>query len=185
MWAFLDRLMNVALRTDGDPRRLLAPVREALRELDPSIPLSRAETMEQIVATSLSADRFSMLLAGAFGAIALLLASVGIYGVLAYTVEQRSKELGIRMALGADGGAVRGLVLRQGAALTAIGLGLGVFGAIWLTRFMASQLYGVNPNDPLTFVAVTTLLAAIAAMACWVPVQRATRVDPVVVLRQD
>jgi putative ABC transport system permease protein len=179
------RLMNLALRTDGDPRSLVGPAREVLRQLDASIPISRTETMAQIVATSLSSDRFSMLLAGAFGAIALILASVGIYGVLSYTVEHRAKELGIRMALGADSSSVRGLVMRHGAILTAISLGIGLIGALWLTRFMANQLYGVNANDPLTFIAVTGILAAIAALACWVPVQRATRLDPVVALREE
>jgi len=179
------RLMNLVLRTDGDPRSLIGSVRDTLQALDASIPVSRTETMEQMVATSLSADRFSMLLAGAFGAMALLLASVGIYGVLSYTVEQRTKELGIRMALGADSGEVRGLVMRHGARLTAISIGLGLVGALWLTRFMASQLYGVNPNDPLTFAGVALVLATIAALACWVPVRRATRVDPVVALRED
>ena len=179
------RLMNVALRTDGDPRVLIGAAREALHALDSSIPISRTETMAQIVAASLSADRFSMLLAAAFGAMALLLASVGIYGVLSYTVEQRTKELGIRMALGADTGSVRTLVMRHGATLTTASIGLGLVGALWLTRFMASQLYGVNANDPVTFVGVALVLGTIAALACWVPVRRATRVDPVVALRED
>ncbi len=179
------RLMNVALRSDRDPRALIGGARDTLQQLDSSIPVSRTETMSQIVAASLSADRFSMLLAGAFGAMALLLASVGIYGVLSYTVQHRAKELGIRMALGADSGSVRSLVMRHGATLTAISLGIGLIGALWLTRFMASQLYGVNPSDPVTFVAVTVILGSIAALACWVPVRRATRLDPVVALREE
>jgi len=177
------RMMNLALRTDGDPRVLVGAAQDTLRQLDSSIPVSRTGTMDQIVAASLSTDRFSMLLAGAFGAMALLLASVGIYGVLSYTVQHRAKELGIRMALGADSRSVRGLVMRHGAVLT--GISLGLVGALWLTRFMASQLYGVTANDPLTFVVVVLVLAAIAALACGVPVQRATRLDPVVALREE
>ncbi len=179
------RLMNVVLGTSGDPRALIGPAREALRTMDPGVPISRVETMDQIVARSLSSDRFSMWLAGAFGVIALMLASVGIYGVLAYTVEHRAKELGIRMALGADTSTVRALVMRHGALLTLVGLGLGLIGAVWVTRFMASQLYGVEATDPLTFGGVAALLALVAAAASWIPVQRATRVDPVVALRGE
>ncbi len=126
---------------------------------------------------SLATDRFSMWLAGLFGFIALALASVGIYGVLAHTVEHRAKELGIRMALGADGGAVRQLVLRHGAVLTAIGLTLGLVGAFWLTRFMANQLYGATATDPITFGGVVALLAIVALLASYVPVRRVTCVD--------
>lgn len=179
------RLMNIALRSAGDPRALIGPAREALRAMDAGIPISRTETLQQLLDASLATDRFSMLLAGLFGFIALVLASVGIYGVLSYTVEHRAKELGIRMALGADGGAVRQLVLRHGAILTLIGLGIGLVGAFWLTRFMASQLYGVAATDPLTFGGVVALLAMVALLASYVPVRRATRVDPVIALRND
>jgi putative ABC transport system permease protein len=141
--------------------------------------------MDQLLESSLGQRRLSMILLGAFSAIAMLLASIGIYGVLAYSVTQRSRELGIRMALGAARGRVLRLVIGQGMALAGIGIGVGLVGAFALTRLLASQLYSVTPTDPLTFTAVSLLLASIALVATLVPALRATRVDPVVALREE
>lgn len=179
------RLMNVALGTGGDPLSLISSARETLAGLDSSVALSRIETVRQIVDASLAGERFSMLLAAVFGIIALVLASVGIYGVLAYTVEHRGRELGIRIALGALDGDVQRLILGQGAALTAIGLGAGLLGAFWLTTFLSSQLYGITARDPVTFVGVALLLGAVSLLASWIPARRALRVDPVSVLKAE
>jgi ABC-type antimicrobial peptide transport system permease subunit len=141
--------------------------------------------MDQMLESSLGQRRLSMILLGAFSAIALLLASIGIYGVLAYSVTQRSRELGIRMALGAARGRVLRLVIGQGMALAAVGILIGLAGALALTRLLGTQLYSIKPTDPATFAGVSFLLAAIAFVATLVPALRATRVDPVVALREE
>jgi ABC-type antimicrobial peptide transport system permease subunit len=128
--------------------------------------------------------RFLTLLLGVFAGVALLLASVGTYGVMAHTVAERNREIGIRMAMGAEPGSVRGLVLKQGAALAGTGLALGVLGALGLTRFLGSQLYEVGTTDLRTFLAVPLVLGAVALVACYIPARRATRVDPVEALRE-
>jgi putative ABC transport system permease protein len=139
--------------------------------------------MEQIISRSLAERRFTMLVLIIFAATALLLAAVGIYGVMSYAVARRTHELGIRAALGASRHEIAGLVLRQGMRLAAIGMAAGLVAALALTRFMASLLYGVRPADPVTLVAVTLLLGGIALLACYIPARRATAVDPVVALR--
>ena len=133
---------------------------------------------------SMSQPRFSMLLLGSFGA-ALLLASIGMYGVISYTVAQRTQEIGIRMALGAERRNVFGMVLGQGARLASLGIGIGLIAAFGATRLMASFLYGVQPTDPFTFAVVSLLLVGIALLACYLPARRATRVDPIVALRYE
>jgi ABC-type antimicrobial peptide transport system permease subunit len=138
-----------------------------------------------IVKDSLTQSRFSMLLLGAFGALALILASIGIYGVISYSVGQRTREIGVRMALGAQRRNVLGLVLGQGARLAGLGIAIGLVAAIGVTRLMASLLFGVAPRDPLTFFAVPVLLMAIALLACYIPARRAMRVDPMVALRYE
>jgi ABC-type antimicrobial peptide transport system permease subunit len=139
--------------------------------------------MNDVVATALATPRLTGFLLGAFAAIALALAAVGIYGVLAYLVSQRTPEIGIRMAFGADRSQVVGMVLRQGFSLVAVGIVAGLIGAFALTRLMQGLLYGVRPNDPITFVAVTALLLFVALMASFLPARRATRVSPIIALR--
>ena len=177
--------MSVAVRTTGDPLLMARPVREAIHTVDKDMPLSNVKSMDDLLESSLGQRRLSMILLGAFSAIALLLASIGIYGVLAYSVTQRSRELGIRMALGAARGRVLRLVIGQGMALATVGIAIGLAGAFALTRFLASQLYSITPTDPATFVGVSLLLATIALVATLMPALRATRVDPVVALREE
>jgi ABC-type antimicrobial peptide transport system permease subunit len=153
--------------------------------MNPSLALTNIQTMDEVMSDAQSRDRFSALLLTMFGIVALLLASVGVYGVLAYTVEQRTKEVGIRMALGAEPSAVRSMVLTDGLRLVVIGLGVGIVGAITLSRFLASQLFGVNPREPFVYAAVATALLAVGLVACFVPALRATRVSPVTAMRSE
>ena len=177
--------MSVAVRTTGDPLLMTRPVRDAIHGVDKDLPISNVKSMDDLLESSLGQRRLSMILLGAFSAIAMLLASIGIYGVLAYTVTQRSRELGIRMALGAARGRVLSLVIRQGMTLAVIGIIIGLVGAFALTRLLGSQLYSVTATDPATFIGVSLLLATIALVATLVPALRATRVDPVVALREE
>jgi putative ABC transport system permease protein len=177
--------MNFVLRTTGDPAAFSSTVRAAVRELDPGLPLYEMKTMSDVVADSLVRPRFLSLLLGAFSAIALALAAVGIYGVMAYSVSQRTNEIGVRVALGASTRNVLSLVLGQGLKLTLIGVGVGLVGAFLLTRLMRTLLYEVSATDPGTFLAVVLLLAAVALLACWIPARRATKVDPMVALRYE
>jgi putative ABC transport system permease protein len=141
--------------------------------------------MESLISDSLAARRFAMILLGAFAVLALVLASVGIYGVIAYIVGQRTQEIGIRMALGAQRNDVMGLVLWQGARLALMGVSIGIAGALALTRLMTRLLYGVSATDPLTFAGLALILTLVAIAACWIPARRAMRVDPVVALRYE
>ncbi|HEY7235654.1 MAG TPA: FtsX-like permease family protein, partial [Gemmatimonadaceae bacterium] len=177
--------VSIAVRTSGDPLLMTRSVRDAIHSVDKDIPLSNVKSMDDLLESSLGQRRLSMILLGAFSAIALVLASIGIYGVLAYSVTQRSRELGIRMALGAARGRVLRLVIGQGMVLAVIGIAIGLVGAFALTRLLASQLYSITPTDPATFVGVGFLLAAIALLATLLPALRATRVDPVVALREE
>ena len=177
--------MSLAVRSSGDPLLMARPVRDAIHTVDKDMPLSNVKSMDDLLESSLGQRRLSMILLGAFSTIALLLASIGIYGVLAYSVTQRSRELGIRMALGAARGRVLRLVIGQGMALAVVGIAIGLGGAFALTRLLASQLYSITPTDPATFVGVSVLLASIALAATLIPALRATRVDPVVALREE
>jgi ABC-type antimicrobial peptide transport system permease subunit len=141
--------------------------------------------MDELLSGSLSRSRFTMLVLGVFAALALVLASVGIYGVIAYSVTQRTQEFGIRIALGASRRDVLRLVLSQGTRLTLLGIGLGIVAALVVTRLMATLLYGISATDPVTFTAVALLLALVALAACYIPARRATRVDPIVALRYE
>jgi predicted permease len=179
------RTMNVVVRGAGSPQSLAAPAREIVVRLDRTLPLSGVRTFDQVLASSTARPRFLTLLMGVFAALALTLAAVGTYGVMAYSVAQRSRELGIRMALGAEQGRVLGLVLRQGLVLAGLGLAVGTVAALALTGVMESMLFQVEARDTATFVLVPALLGAVAVAACWIPARRATRVDPVTVLRED
>jgi predicted permease len=177
--------MRVALRTKTDPASVTQSVREAIRAVDPDLPLAKVATLTTLVSDSLSQPRFAMLLLASFGLLALLLASIGMYGVISYSVMQRTQEIGIRIALGAERHNVLGMVLRQGARLALIGIGVGLVGAFAATRAIGGFLYGIEATDPLTFVAVSLLLIAIGLLACYLPARRATRVDPIVALRYE
>ena len=178
------RAMSLAVRTERSPLALAPAVERVVSELDPALPVAQVRTLEQNVARAMAEPRFLALLLGVFAGIALLLAAVGTYGLMAHTVAERSREIGIRMAMGAEPATVRMLVLRQGAALAGIGLAVGVLGALALTRFLSAQLYEVGTTDLQTFVAVPLFLGAVAMVACYLPARRATRVDPVEALRE-
>jgi predicted permease len=177
------RAMSLVIRTERSPLGLAAAVERVVAELDPALPVAEVRTLEQNVARAMAEPRFLALLLGVFAGIALLLATVGTYGLMAHMVAERNREIGIRMAMGAEPAAVRGLVLRQGAALAGTGLVVGVLGALALTRFLGAQLYEVGTTDARTFVLVPLFLGAVALLACYVPARRATRVDPVEALR--
>jgi putative ABC transport system permease protein len=179
------RGVTVAIRTSGDPMALAVQARQALRGVDPELPLSNLRTMDDRVSENLAQPRVSVLLLSVFAGVALALAAVGIYGVIAYAVAQRTREIGIRLALGASTGDVQKLVVRQGMTPVLIGVVVGVAGALLLTRVMASLLFGVSASDPLTFGSVALFLTAIALLASYLPARRATRVQPVIALRQD
>jgi putative ABC transport system permease protein len=177
--------MFFAVRSRVELGSLIASVRSAAREVLPDEPLYDVRTMEERVAASTAPRRLNALLLGIFAALALILSAVGTYGVIAYSVAQRTHELGIRMALGADRRDVLKLVLGQGMAVTLLGVAVGLAGASGLTRYLSSLLYGVRPTDALTFVAVALLLTAVALLACYIPAQRATKIDPMVALRYE
>jgi len=177
--------MTILVRTSGDPLSVVPAIHAELQQLDREQPMASIATMEQLLADSLSRARFTMLLLGIFAAVALLLAAVGIYGLIAYSVTQRTQELGIRIALGAQRRDVLRLVLGQGTRLTLLGLALGIAAALGITRLLASLLFGISATDPLTFAGVAALLAFVALLACFIPARRATRVDPIVALRYE
>ena len=177
--------LDVVVRTTGDPKQQVGAIRNAIRDIDRDLPMARVTTMDDLVSTSMGQRRLSTILLGVFAALALLLASLGIYGVMSYAVAQRTRELGVRVALGATRENVLGLVLRQGMTLALIGAGFGLLGAFALTRLIASQLYAVKATDPVTFASVTLLLLAVAIGATLVPAVRATRIDPLVALREQ
>ncbi len=177
--------MTILVRTANDPLTLVSAVRNELQQMDPEQPMAAIATMDELLSGSLSRSRFTMLVLGVFAALALVLASVGIYGVIAYSVTQRTQEFGIRIALGASRRDVLRLVLGQGTRLTLLGIGLGIVAALVVTRLMATLLYGISATDPVTFTAVALLLALVALAACYIPARRATRVDPIVALRYE
>jgi predicted permease len=177
--------LDVLVRSSGSSPVPFQTIRAALQEMDPEHVLFAPQTMEQAIADSLGQHRFSMLLLSGFAALALVLASVGIYGVVSYSVGQRTGEIGVRIALGARRGDVLRLVLGEGLRIALVGIAIGVIAALALTRLMAHLLHGVSPTDPLTFVAVASGLAAVALAACYLPARRATRVEPMVALRHE
>jgi putative ABC transport system permease protein len=175
----------LVVRTTGDPLDLAATIQDEIRRRDPLQPVDQIATMEQLIGRSLSAPRFNTLLLAAFAALALLLAAIGIYGVMAYSVSQRRHEIGVRVALGADRQQVIMMVVRQGVKLVVVGICIGGLTGLAATRMMASLLYGVSASDPMTFAAVAVLLGLVALVACFVPARRAAGVDPLVALRQE
>jgi putative ABC transport system permease protein len=179
------RNLNFAVRTKSDPAALAATLIQKARSLDSDLAITDLRTMTEAISESVSGPRFNSLLLGIFAGIALLLASIGIYGVLAYVVTQQTHEIGIRLALGAKPLHVFTLVVGRGARLAAIGAAIGVAGSFALTRLMKDLLYGVSPKDPVTFVAVVALLVLVALAACYIPARRAMRVDPMTALRHE
>ncbi|MDR3676953.1 MAG: ABC transporter permease [Acidobacteriota bacterium] len=177
--------MTVVLRTHSDRITIVPAVRRAIMGPGKDQPVFNLQTMEQVIGASLVGTRFPLILLGIFAGVALLLASVGIYGVVSYSVNRRTHEMGIRMALGAQRGDVLKLVIGQGLRLALIGVGIGIIGALALTRFLSSLLYGVKPTDPVTFIAVSLILTAVALIASYIPARRATKVDPMVALRYE
>jgi predicted permease len=184
-WQFPWNSVAVAVRTTGEPRSVLHDVTSAIQARDPDLALTQVNTMDQMISLSLASDRWIVALFAGFGAAALLLAVLGVYGVMSYSVTQQTHEIGIRMALGAARSDVLGLVMREGLLLAGIGVFIGLAGAFALTRLMSNSLYGVSASDPLTFVGVSLLLVAVAVAGCFIPAHRAMRVDPLIALRHE
>jgi putative ABC transport system permease protein len=179
------RIMRLVVRANGDPAALTSAVRHAIESVDPNQPVTEIRTMDEFLAAAVAQRRLSMLLLGGFAAIATILAAVGIYGVMAYGVTQRSHEIGIRMALGAEPSDVLRMIVIDGMRLAVIGLFIGIVGSTIAARYLESQLYGVKSTDPATFVGVVLGLAIVAVAACYFPARRATKVDPLAALRYE
>jgi predicted lysophospholipase L1 biosynthesis ABC-type transport system permease subunit len=183
--------LNVALtpiawvvRTQGEPHSVSAPVQEQLRQVT-GLPVTDVRTMAEVVSLSTSRERFNMWLMTVFGVSALLLAAIGIYGLMAYSVEQRTQEIGIRLALGAQGSQVKNMVVLQGMRLALVGVVIGIGVSLYLARLISALLFGVTTRDPLVFVGVPVLLTIVSLLAVWLPARRASRVDPMVALRYE
>jgi putative ABC transport system permease protein len=179
------RGMSLVVRTAAEPLALAAAVRREAQAMDNAAPVFGVSTAEQTLGQTVAQPRFNLILLELFAVVALSLAAVGVYGVLANAVRQRTHEMGVRLALGARPGAVFRLVIGQGMGLAGVGVGIGLGGAFALTRYLESLLYEVKPTDPLTFGGVALLLLGVALLACWIPARRATKVDPMIALRCD
>jgi putative ABC transport system permease protein len=177
--------MTLVVRTSGDPENSIASVRREVLSIDKDQPVYNISTMKRLLDESIAQRRLNMLLLGAFALLALLLAASGIFGVMAYTVSQRTQEIGIRLALGAQKRDILSLVVWQGMMLSLIGVGIGVGASLALTRFLSSLLYGVSSTDPATFAVIALLLTGVALVACYIPARRALKVDPMVALRYE
>jgi uncharacterized membrane protein YqjE len=178
-------MMTIVLRTSLDPASLVSSVRQQVSALDKNIPVYAVQTMDNLFSAEVASQRFNAGALAGFAGFAVLLAAVGIYGVMAYAVSQRTREMGVRIALGAARENVLRMILNQGFRLALIGVGLGLAASFALTRLMTGLLFGVKPSDPQTFILVTAALLAVALAACWIPAHRATRVNPVVALRHE
>jgi ABC-type antimicrobial peptide transport system permease subunit len=176
--------MSLVARTQAAPASVAQSIQRALYAVDPTQPVFDIKTMEERLDDSVAQRRFNMLLLGLFAALALILASIGIYGVISYSVTQRTREIGLRLALGAQRSDVLRLIIAQGLRLTVIGLAAGVMAALAIGKLISSLLYGINAHDPLTFLTTVFVLSAIALLACWLPARRASRLDPLIALRQ-
>lgn len=177
--------MSFLVRSAASPDSAVSGVRAAVRLVDTNVPVYDIRTLDQYLGLATAQSRFNTIVLALFAALAMVLSAVGLYGVISYSVAQRTHEFGVRMALGASRGNLLGVVLRQGLALVLVGIGLGLLGALELTRFLSSLLYGVGPRDPLTFIGVSLILTLVALLACYVPARRAMRVDPMVALRHE
>ncbi len=175
---------SLIVRTAADPERLTSALGNAVREIDPNLPVPAARALQAVVSDSVGPRRFTTALLAGFAIVALLLAAIGVYGLVAFAVGQRTQEIGVRVALGSSPLGVMGLVFRQGLGLTAIGVGVGVLAGLAGTRWLQSLLFQVSAHDPLAFVAAPAVLVAAAAAACYFPARRAMKVDPVTALRQ-
>jgi ABC-type antimicrobial peptide transport system permease subunit len=176
---------SIVVRASGNPLSLSKSVREAVAAVDPLVPTGAVRSMDQVLAHSVALRSFLMMLLSIFGGLALVLASVGIYGVISYAVSQRTREIGVRMALGARPADVLRMILAEGLKLVAVGVVLGVAAALMLTRLLEGMIYGVSMRDPLIFVLVNLLMVTVSLAACYVPALRATRVDPIRALRYE
>ena len=184
-WQLPNTEMTVILKASGDPDQLISSVREQVRRVDPEQPIWNIRTMDQIRDESVAPERLNLTLFSIFAGIALLLAIVGIYGVMSYTVTQRTHEIGIRMSIGAQQRDVFKMVLGQGMMLALIGIAIGLVGAFALTRLMAAMLFSITATDPATFAGIAILLTTVALIACYLPGRRATKVDPAVSLKYE
>jgi putative ABC transport system permease protein len=175
----------IVVRTKGNPESQIAPVRAQVQAIDPNLPLFEVKTLTEHMKLALFPAKVAATVLGVFGLVALMLAAIGVYGITSYAVAQRTHEIGVRLALGAQLGDVLRLILRQGLMLTIIGCAIGLFGAYLAMRAITSVLYGVSATDPLTFGFVSLLLIVVALIACYVPARRATKVEPLIALRNE
>ncbi|HEY7545508.1 MAG TPA: FtsX-like permease family protein, partial [Blastocatellia bacterium] len=177
--------LTLVMRTDSDPATVAAAARREIWDVEPNAPISNVTTMEQVIADEVWQPRLSMFLLGGFAIVALLLAAIGIYGVMAYSVSRRTQEIGVRMALGANSNEVLRMIAAQGLKLSLTGAALGLAGAMALTRAMSGLLYGVEATDPVTYAAIAPVLIAVTLLACYLPARRAAKVDPMIALRYE
>ena len=178
-------MLWLVVRTAGDPSQAVAAVERTIHEVEKDLPVYSIRSMEQLLGSSLAQRRLTLVLMVGFAGLALLLAAVGIYGVISYSVRQRTHELGIRMALGAQAGDVLKMILLQGLKLSLAGGVIGLAASFWLTEWMKSLLFEVDPTDSMTFAVIPLLLICVALLACWVPARRATKIDPMIALRSE
>jgi predicted permease len=183
--AMLRPLMDIAVRTVGEPNRVIASVRQKLHDIDPDLPMANVKTMDEWLAVNAAQPRLNTALFEVFAALGVIIAAIGIYGVVSYTVRGRTREIGIRMALGAKPGQVASRIVREGMTVAAAGVFVGIAGALALSRAVESLLYGTRPRDPVTFAAAASILLGVACAASLIPALRASRIDPVTALRHE